>query len=52
MDKFSIYDIKQVKEFYDSDDVNRHLKLGWILLSVGFNTEDGETCKVYILGKK
>lgn len=50
MSDFSIHDIKHVEEFYDPDEVNNLLKSGWVLLSVGFNTEDKETYKVYILG--
>ena len=50
MSDFSIHDVKTVDELYDKNDVNRYLKSGWVLLSVGFNTEDEETGKVYILG--
>lgn len=47
---FSIHDVKMTKELYDVDDVNEYLQSGWVLLAVGFNTEDSETYKVYILG--
>lgn len=50
MSDFSIHDVKTVEELYDMNDVNRYLKSGWVLLSVGFNTEDEETGKLYILG--
>lgn len=51
MTDFSIHDVKTVDEFYDKDDVNRKLQSGWVLLSVGFDAIDGESQKVYILGK-
>lgn len=47
---FDISTIKTVIELYDENQVNSHLKSGWILLSVGFNTVDGENEKTYILG--
>lgn len=50
MSEFSIHDIKHVEERYDVDEVNKLLQSGWILLSVGFETIDNESCKVYILG--
>lgn len=50
MSEFSIHDVKIVEEIYDVDEVNNMLQSGWILLSVGFETIDNESCKVYILG--
>ncbi len=50
MADFSIYDVKTVEEFYDTNDVNQRLKSGWVLLAVGFDFIDGESCKVYIMG--
>lgn len=50
MSNFSIHDIKTVRELYFEDDVNRCLHNGWILLSVGFDTEGDNPGKVYILG--
>lgn len=49
MSEFSIHDVKTVEELYDMNDVNRYLQSGWVLLSVGFNTVDEETEKVYIV---
>lgn len=50
MSDFSIHDVKVVCEIYSEEKVNNLLRNGWVLLSVGFNTEDNVTNKVYILG--
>ncbi len=50
MPDFSIHDVKVVCEIYSEEKVNNLLRNGWVLLSVGFNTEDNVTNKVYILG--
>lgn len=47
---FDMSTIKTVVELYDESQVNSFLNSGWFLLSVGFNTVDGENEKTYILG--
>ena len=50
MNPFSIHNVKTVVEVYEESEVNRLLRGGWVLLSVGFHAVDGEMHKTYILG--
>jgi len=48
--KFSIYNVKKVKEINGENLVNKYLMCGWVLLSTAMESFEGDTCPVSLMG--